>query len=32
VPTGKNAVTGGPITINDNVVITVSDGSVWTIV
>jgi hypothetical protein len=32
VPTGKNAVTAGPVTINDGVTVTVSDGSVWTVV
>lgn len=29
---GKNAMTAGPITINDGVTITISDGSSWTIV
>jgi hypothetical protein len=28
----KNAVTGGPISINDDVVISVLDGSVWTVI
>ena len=32
IPTGKNAVTAGPVTINDGVTVTVSDGSVWTVV
>ena len=32
INTGKNAVTAGPITINDGVVVTVPDGSAWTIV
>ena len=32
ITTGKNAMTAGPITINDGVNITVPDGSVWTIV
>lgn len=32
IPTGKNAVTGGPIIVNDGVTITVSDGSTWTVV
>lgn len=32
IPTNKNALTAGPITILDNVVITVPDGSAWTIV
>jgi len=32
ITTGTNAVSGGPITVADGVVITVPDGSVWTIV
>lgn len=32
VPTGENAMTAGPITINAGVIITVSDGSVWTVI
>jgi len=32
VPTGQNAMTAGPVTINDGVTVTVSDGSAWTIV
>ena len=32
VPTGKNAGTFGPITINNDVVVTVPDGSTWTVV
>ena len=32
LPTGKNAGTFGPITINDGVTVTVPDGDVWTIV
>jgi hypothetical protein len=32
VSTGSNAVSGGPITVADGVVVTVPDGSVWTIV
>jgi hypothetical protein len=32
IPAGQNAITGGPITLNDNVVVTVTDGSAWTIV
>jgi hypothetical protein len=32
IPTGKNAGTFGPITINDGVTVTVPDGDVWTIV
>lgn len=32
VPTGKNAVSAGPITINNGVTVTVSDGSNWVVV
>jgi hypothetical protein len=32
IPTGQNAMSAGPITIADGVTVTVSDGSVWTIV
>lgn len=32
VPTGQNAMTAGPITVANAKVVTVSDGSVWTIV
>lgn len=32
IPTGKNAGTFGPITIDSGVTVTVPDGSVWTIV
>jgi len=32
VPTGKNAGTFGPVTINSGVVVTVNSGSVWTVV
>lgn len=32
ITSGKNAMTAGPITINDGVEVTVPDGSVWTIV
>ena len=32
IPTGRNAMTAGPITILDGVVVAVSDGSVWSIV
>jgi hypothetical protein len=32
VPTGKNAMTAGPITIADGITVTVSDGSTWSIV
>lgn len=30
--TGKNAMSAGPITINNGVVVTIPDGSVWTVV
>lgn len=32
ITTGKNAMTAGPVTIADGVVITIPDGSTWTIV
>ena len=32
ITAGKNAMTAGPITISDGVVVTVPDGSVWTVV
>lgn len=32
VPSGKNAGTFGPVTINSGVTVTVPDGSVWTVV
>jgi len=32
IPSGKNAMTAGPITVNDGVTVTVPDGSAWTIV
>ena len=32
IETGKNALSVGPITVADGKTITVSDGSVWTIV
>ena len=32
ITTGKNAITAGPITIDDDAVVTVPDGSTWTIV
>ena len=32
ITTGKNAMTAGPITINDGVVVTIPDGSTWTVV
>ena len=30
--TGKNAMTAGPVTINDGVTVTIPNGAVWTIV
>jgi hypothetical protein len=32
ITTGSNASSAGPLTISDGVVITIPDGSVWTIV
>ena len=32
ITTNKNAVSAGPITINNGVVVTIPDGSEWTIV
>lgn len=32
IPTNQNAMTAGPITIANNIVVTISDGSTWTIV
>ena len=32
ITTGSNAVSAGPVTINDGVTVTVPDGSVWTVV
>ena len=32
IPTGQNAMSAGPVTINDGVTVTVSDGSNWSIV
>lgn len=32
ITTGKNAVTAGPVTVNDGVTITIPDGSSWTVV
>ena len=32
VPTSKNAMTAGPVTINSGVTVTVPSGSVWSIV
>lgn len=32
IPAGQNAMSAGPITINDGVTVTIADGSVWSIV
>lgn len=32
VTAGKNAMTAGPISINDNVTVTIPDGSIWTVI
>lgn len=32
ITSGKNAMTAGPVTINNGITVTVTDGSVWTIV
>lgn len=32
ISTGKNAMTAGPISINDGVTVTIPDGSTWTVV
>jgi hypothetical protein len=32
IPSGQNAMSAGPITIADGVTVTISDGSVWTVV
>jgi hypothetical protein len=32
IPTGKNAGTFGPVTINSSVTVTVPSGSVWSVV
>ena len=32
ITTGKNAMSAGPITVNDGVTVTVPSGSSWTIV
>jgi len=32
IPTNFNAMTAGPVTINDNITVTVPDGSTWTVV
>jgi hypothetical protein len=32
ITSGKNAMTAGPITINDGIAVTIPDGSTWTVV
>lgn len=32
IPANQNALSAGPVTINDGITVTISDGSVWTIV
>lgn len=32
VPTGSNALSSGPVTINSGITVTVSSGSIWTVV
>jgi hypothetical protein len=32
ITSGKNAMTAGPVTINDGITVTVPDGSTWTVV
>lgn len=32
ISAGKNAMTAGPVTINDGVTVTVPDGATWTVV
>ena len=32
IPTGKNAMTAGPVVINSGITVTVSPGSYWTVV
>jgi hypothetical protein len=32
INTGSNAISGGPITVNSGIVVTVPSGSVWTVV
>lgn len=31
IPTAQNAITGGPVSINSGVTVTIPAGSVWTI-
>jgi hypothetical protein len=32
VPSGSNAMSSGPVTVADGITVTVSDGSVWTVI
>lgn len=32
IPTGKNAMTAGPVTIDSGVAVTVPSGSTWTVI
>jgi len=32
VPTGKNAMTAGPVTVNSGVTVTIPSGSTWSII
>lgn len=32
IPSGKNSMSAGPVTINDGVTVTIPSGSVWTVV
>jgi hypothetical protein len=32
VPAGSNALSSGPVTVADGITVTVSDGSVWTVI
>jgi hypothetical protein len=32
IPSGSNAMSAGPVTINSGITVTVSSGSVWTVV
>jgi hypothetical protein len=32
VPTSKNAMTAGPVTVNSGVTVTIPSGSTWTVI
>lgn len=32
IQANKNAVTAGPVTINDGITVTIPDGSTWTVI